>query len=201
MPGADRSCVCARAREGVWPVSQRKQSTVSTSLMKTLSVSYTRTKNEWEMCIGTIRQRKWQMKWAFAVAKAGHWQTLWVLCIRFTRNNHCCVTPVKCIHYEVFLFWCDVLPCMPIAFGFIWNCVTSQLLCWAWEDRAEDEVPFSGTLGTHLTLAYCWACSTGPEHAEVWIQKCLCVAQATRGEVGGSINISPTVSHQSRLHI
>lgn len=45
-------------REGVWPVSQGKQITVSTSLMNTLSVSYNHRDNRREKCIGTIRQRK-----------------------------------------------------------------------------------------------------------------------------------------------
>lgn len=196
MPGADRGCVCVRRREreGVWPVSQCKQSHVSTSLMKTLSVSYTRSDSGREKSIGTIRLRKWRVEWASAVAKPGHW----CVCGKALR----CEISLTCksktfypalvylIHNLVPLFGCCELSLHCVLCGSVFYC---SILCWAWEDGAEDEVLFSGTPGTHLTLAYCWACSSGPEHAEVWIQKCLCAAQATRGEVGGSINISSTV--------
>lgn len=47
-------CVCEK--EGVRPVSQRKQIAVSTSLMKTLSVSYTHPDNGRVKCIGAIGQ-------------------------------------------------------------------------------------------------------------------------------------------------
>lgn len=157
-------------REGVRPVSQCKHSTASTSLMKTLHVSYIRSENGSEECIGTTRQSdRWsghlllpRLATDVCIISLSIALILWVRLIK--KQNRYIV--------QFFLFGCFVLPlCLLHSFSFYMAlCYICSVLCWErWEERTEDEIPFSGTLGTHLTLAHSWVCSTGSEHAEVWI--------------------------------
>lgn len=111
-------------------------------------------------------------------------QELWprpvpdVYIMNVSKTRMLCTVEVNRNDTGIFLFECCILP-------FCWKFRVGR----KWEDGAEDGVPFSGTLGTHLTLAHSCACSTGSKHAEVWIQKCLCAAQANRRDVGSLINI------------
>lgn len=165
--------------------------------MKTLSVSYNHRDNRREMCTGTIRQRQWQMKWASAAAKACHWCVHFVFYKQEYSERKAKFNPMLCKKWCSVWSFCLGPYILAAALCFIWQCYIAAFFGRAWEERAEDEVLFSGTLGTHLTLAYCWACSTGPEHAEVWIQKCFCAAQATRGEAGVLL-IYPQLYHISQ---
>lgn len=63
----------------------------------------------------------------------------------------------------------DALPavCCTAAFFFFWRGEGTWWAAPGLRGKMEDEVQFSSTPGTHRTLAHCWACSTGRQHAEV----------------------------------
>lgn len=147
VPGADRSCaractrVCVRVRAfacthkggSVACKSTKTDHSASPSLMKTLCVSYTRWDNRREKTIGTIRQRKWQMKWASAVAKPGHWCVHYQLFTKQegsesngNRMNNYIVAWLCCNRWIVGAFFVLVF------LVFFSPCILSDALCLIW---------------------------------------------------------------------
>lgn len=80
------------------------------------------------------------------------------------KKLQCCILETGALFVESFSIYDVFTTISKCPLHFV---LYSSISCWAGDNRAEDEGLFSGTLGTHLTLAYCWAWSTSCKHAEV----------------------------------
>lgn len=68
-------------------------------------------------------------------------------------------------------------------------------------DGAQDGVLLSGTPGTHLTLACCWARPTSCKHAEVGFQRCFRAAHGQQRKDGSPSSVQCYQLYYTRINI